>query len=266
MHKPDPLATLRFDRLTPDGESSFIDRPIAEEVPVAIEFNGVGYAVLMATPADIGDLVNGFALAERLAEPQDLPLDVDVHRADQGLIARATLPPARTDALLDRVRHRVSDSSCGLCGIENLEQAIRPLPRVTARSAATPAAIFRALDDLSAHQPLNKATGAAHAAAWAGPDGAIRLVREDVGRHNAFDKLIGAMAGFGEGWGGGFALLTSRCSFELVEKAVLSGCPLLVTMSAPTRLAADRAAAAGLPLVVLARRDALLLQGHIAGA
>lgn len=266
MHKPDPLATLRFDRLTPDGVATPIDRAIADEVPVAIEFNGVGYAVLMATPADIGDLVTGFALAERLAEPQDLPLDVDVHRTEQGLVARATLPPARTDALLDRVRHRVSDSSCGLCGIENLEQAIRPLPPVTARSRATSAAIFRALEDLPAHQPLNKATGAAHAAAWCGEDGAVRLVREDVGRHNAFDKLIGAIARVKEDWGGGFALLSSRCSFELVEKAVLSGCPLLVTVSAPTRLAADRAAAAGLPLVVLARRDALLLQGPIAGA
>lgn len=266
MHKPDPFATLRFDRFMPDGEAAPVDRPIAEEVPVAIEFNGFGYAVLMATPADIGDLVTGFALAERLAECHDLPLEVDVHRAEQGLVARATLPPNRTEALLDRVRHRMSDSSCGLCGIENLEQAIRPLPVVTARSGATSGAIFRALGDLSPHQPLNTATGAAHAAAWCGPDGAIRLVREDVGRHNAFDKLIGAMARAGEGWGGGFALLSSRCSFELVEKAVLSGCPLLVTVSAPTGLAADRAAAAGLPLVVLARRDALLLQGHIAGA
>lgn len=253
---------LTFDRLTPDGGTQAIDRALAEEVPVAIEFNGIGYAVLMATPSDIGDLVLGFALAERLIGPDDAVLDVDTHRTEQGIVARATLPPDRTDALLERVRHRVSESSCGICGIENLEQAIRPLPHVTSETRADRAAIFRALEALYDHQPLNAATGAAHAAAWVGADGAIRLVREDVGRHNAFDKLIGAMAYLGADWDGGFALLSSRCSYELVEKAVLSQCPLLVTISAPTRLAATRAEEAGLPLVVLARGDALLLRGH----
>jgi FdhD protein len=255
-------AWLAFDRLTPDGETVTMDRALADEVPVAIEFNGIGYAVLMATPTDIGDLVQGFALAERLIGPDDAPFDVDTHRTDQGIVARATLPPSRTDLLLERVRHRASDSSCGICGIENLEQAIRPLPPVTAVSRADRTAIFRALALLGDHQPLNAATGAAHAAAWVGADGAIRLAREDVGRHNAFDKLIGAMKRAGADWDGGFALLSSRCSYELVEKAVLSQCPLLVTISAPTRLAAARASAAGLPLVVLARPDAVLHQGN----
>src|SRR3546814_9753996 len=108
---------------------------------------------------------------------------------------------------------------------------------------------------LGDHQPLNAATGAAHSAAWAGADGAIRLVREDVGRHNAFDKLIGAMRRADADWGGGFALLSSRCSYALVEKAALSNCPLLVPISAPTRLAAERARAVALPLVVLARAE-----------
>ncbi|WP_088183350.1 formate dehydrogenase accessory sulfurtransferase FdhD [Sphingobium sp. Z007] len=254
--------SLRFDRLTPDGGTAAIDRTLAEEVPVAIEFNGIGYAVLMATPSDIGDLVLGFALAERLIGPEDGAFDVDAYRTDQGIVARATLPSGRTDALLERVRHRVSESSCGICGIENLEQAIRPLPRVAATSRTDRAAIFRALDALDDHQPLNAATGAAHAAAWVGADGMIRLVREDVGRHNAFDKLIGAMARIGADWDGGFALLSSRCSYELVEKAVLADCPLLVTISAPTRLAVSRAEEAGLPLVVLARRDAMLLRSN----
>ncbi|WP_232313886.1 formate dehydrogenase accessory sulfurtransferase FdhD [Sphingobium sp. TCM1] len=252
------LVRLSFDRLTPDGATQAVERALAEEVPVAIEFNGIGYAVLMATPQHLDDLVLGFALAERLIGPEDAPFDVDVHRTAQGIIARATLPPERTGALLDRVRHRATDSACGLCGIENLEQAIRPLPRVSAATRADRAAIFRALAALGDHQPLNAATGAAHAAAWVGADGAIRLVREDVGRHNAFDKLVGAMMRACAGWDGGFALLSSRCSYELVEKAALADCPLLVTISAPTRLAADRAAEAGLPLVVLARSDALL--------
>lgn len=256
------LSSLSFDRLTPDGGTEAITRALAEEVPVAIEYNGAGYAVLMATPTDIGDLVQGFSLAERLVSGGDALLDVDVHRTDSGVIARATLPPHRIEGLFDRVRHRASDSSCGLCGIENLEQAIRPLPRVTTTSLADRAAIFRALEALRDHQPLNAATGAAHAAALVGADGAIRLVREDVGRHNAFDKLIGAMARMGAAWEGGFALLSSRCSYELVEKAALADCPLLVTISAPTRLATERAAAAGLPLVALARSDALLLRGN----
>jgi FdhD protein len=250
-----------FLRLTPDGGQAPIERMLAQEVPVAIEYNGIGYAVLMATPDHLEDLVQGFTLAERLVMPGDPLLSVDVHATDRGLIARATLPPDRAGALLDRVRHRASDSSCGLCGIENLEQAIRDLPPVTARSGADHGAIFRALDALSDHQPMNAATGAVHAAAWAGADGAIRLAREDVGRHNAFDKLIGAMRRQEAGWDGGFALLSSRCSYELVEKAVLANCPLLVTISAPTQLAADRAAQAGLPIVVLARRDAALAQG-----
>ena len=253
--------SLSFDRLTPDGASSPVSRMLAEEVPVAVEFNGIGYAVLMATPQDIGDLVLGFALAERLVSPEDPPLEVDAHRTDAGIIARATLPLSGADRLLDRVRHRASESSCGICGIENLEQAIRPLPPVSTQSQVTRDAIFHALNMLGDHQPLNAATGAVHAAAWVGGDGTIRLVREDVGRHNAFDKLIGAMWRTGADWDGGFALLSSRCSYELVEKAVLANCPLLVTISAPTRLAMDRAVSAGLPLIVLARPDAVLAKG-----
>ena len=259
------FAQLTFDRVMPVGSIDELTRAIADEVPVAIEFNGLGYAVLMATPADIPDLVLGFAIAERLIGSNDPAFDVDVHATDRGIVARATLPQTRTANLLDRVRHRASDSSCGICGIENLEQAIRPLPRVTARSTADRGAIFRALDTLKDHQRLNAATGAVHAAACVAADGEIRFVREDVGRHNAFDKLVGTMRRIGAGWDGGFALLSSRCSFELVEKAVLSNCPLLVTISAPTRLALDRADAAGLPLIVLARRDAVLVRGFLAG-
>jgi FdhD protein len=148
-----------------------------------------------------------------------------------------------------------------LCGIENLEQALRPLPALLPTSTAGPAAIFHALEALRAHQPLNMATGAVHAAALCAADGAIRIAREDVGRHNAFDKLIGAMARADMTWDGGFALLSARCSYELVEKAVLAGCPLLVTVSMATSLAVERAAEAGLELIALARSDAMLASG-----
>lgn len=187
--------------------------------------------------------------------------EVALHPAESGTLLRIFLRADHADAVFERIRHRVADSSCGLCGIENFEQALRPLPMVKATSAAEPHAIFRALKALSEFQMLNRATGTVHAAALCGPDGEIRLVREDAGRHNAFDKLIGAMLRAGFAWDGGFALLTSRCSYELVEKAVLAGCPLLITISGPTSLAAERAKAAGLALAVLARPDAVLTNG-----
>ncbi|ATE66443.1 formate dehydrogenase accessory sulfurtransferase FdhD [Rhizorhabdus dicambivorans] len=248
-----------FHRIARDGTGGEIERVLADETPIAIEYNGLGYAVLMASAADLEDLAHGFSRAERLIEAAAQIVEVEAHQAERGVILRITLPPDRIDRVADRVRHRVSESSCGLCGIENLEQALRPLPRVEAGEAPADAAVFAALDALEALQPLNAATGAAHAAALCGRDGAIRLVREDVGRHNAFDKLNGAMLRAGLGWDGGFALLSSRCSYELVEKAALAGCPTLVTVSAPTALAVDRAREAGLRLIALARRDAMLL-------
>lgn len=235
-----------------------IERAIASETPIAIEFNGIGYAVLMATPADLADLAYGFALSERLIDAAGDILDIDTHPAEGGVLLRVTLAQRLADRVIDRVRHRISESSCGLCGIENLEQALRPIPRVSAIWQGDDASIFRALAALDDNQPLNRDTRAVHGAAACSAHGVPWLVREDVGRHNAFDKLIGAMLRADMGWDGGFALLTSRCSFELVEKAVLSGCPLLATISAPTTLAVQRAEAAGLPLRVLVRSDALL--------
>lgn len=223
---------------------------------MAIEIDGVGYAVLMASPGDTSDLVAGFLRSERIvAEAGDIA-DIDVATIEQGTIARVAL--ARGGADTGRARRRASDSSCGLCGVENLEQALRALPRVAARCAAGDAAVFAARAALDAHQALNRATGAVHAAALCAADGAIRLVREDVGRHNALDKLVGAMMRGGLDWNDGFALMSSRCSYELVEKAALAGCPMLATLSAPTSLALDRAAAAGLALRVLVRADAML--------
>jgi FdhD protein len=251
-------ATRRFDRVASGGDRTGYDRIVAVEAPVAIEVDGLGYAVLMATPNDLDDLAHGFALAERLVDHVGEVVEVDTHATEAGTLLRVTLVAERHDRVADRVRHRVSESSCGLCGIENLEQALRPLPMVTARSTAGDAALFAAAAALRDHQPLAQATGATHAAALCASDGSIRLVREDVGRHNAFDKLIGAMRRGGHDWDDGFALLSSRCSFELVEKAVLAGCPMLATLSAATTLAMDRAAAAGLALRTLVRADAML--------
>jgi FdhD protein len=234
------------------------ERDLAVEAPVAIEINGIGYAVLMATPSDLDDLLFGFLLSERLIDGGADLLDHDIYEAPVGIIIRATVSPHAFEHIAQRVRHRASDTSCGLCGIENLEQALRPFPHKVPAWRGQDSAVFAALSHLPGHQTLNARTGAVHGAALCAADGAILEMREDVGRHNAFDKLIGAMTRQGRSWGDGFALLTSRCSYELVEKAVLSRCPMLATISAPTELAVQRAAEAGLALRVLARPDALL--------
>lgn len=249
----------QFDQIRSDGVHSLLMRAVAVERPIALEFSGIGYAVMMASPTDLEDFATGFALSERLIAAADAVLGIDVHARPDGDVVRVALSPECAPGLLERVRHRVSESSCGMCGIENLEQALRPLPRVTAQSFAGDGALFAALNALRALQPLNRATGAVHAAALCSADGDVLLVREDVGRHNAFDKLIGAMARAGRGWDGGFALLSSRCSYELVEKAALANCPLLVTISAATDLALQRAASCGLRVVMLARSDAVLV-------
>lgn len=250
-----------FRQISADGGDKQVERGVALERPIAVEFNGIGYAVMMATPADLVDFAYGFALAERLVDTASEVAVAETHETERGIVLRIDLVAARRERILDRVRHRVSESSCGLCGIENLDAALRPLPVVTAQPSAPPDAIFAALAAMRAHQPLSAATGAVHAAMACSADGAIRLAREDVGRHNAFDKLIGAMARSGMGWEGGFALLSSRCSYELVEKAAIAGCPMLVTVSAPTSLAISRAAEAGLALISLARDDSYLAEG-----
>jgi FdhD protein len=236
-----------------------LTRSIVVEAPVSVEVGGIGYAVMMATPADLDDYAVGFALNEGLVESADQIARIDVHPIEGGWALRIWLPPERNAIALERARKRVSESSCGLCGIENIEEVLRPLPPVTARIATERTAIAAALAALGEHQPLGRATGAVHAAAFCSPDGAIRLVREDVGRHNALDKLIGALAQAGVDPGAGFILLSARCSYELVEKTVRAGCPMLVTISAPTSLATERAVQAGLTLVALARTDSALV-------
>ncbi|MEO5707753.1 MAG: formate dehydrogenase accessory sulfurtransferase FdhD [Alteraurantiacibacter sp.] len=240
------------------GTTSPSQRNWVPETPVALEFNGLAYAVMMATPADLEDFALGFALTEGLAaSPADVA-DLAVVEVEKGWIVRAQLSGLGIDKLTERVRTRVAESSCGLCGIENLEAVARPLPPVPVHPAIDPQAIFSALGQLRDHQPLTKATGAAHAAAWVDSGGRIVLTREDVGRHNAMDKLIGAMAARHLPMAGGFILSTARCSYEIVEKAVRAGATTLVTVSLPTSMAVERAKAAGLSLWCLARDDSVL--------
>lgn len=236
-----------------------IARIVPAETPVAIEFNGIGYAVMMATPTDLDDFVSGFALSEGLARPDEIDA-VHLHQTGGGWVARANLPERSLPRLLERARTRVSESSCGICGIDSIAAALAPLDPVEAVPVRlAPAAIHTALSALRDHQRIGTATGAAHAAAFCSADGEIIQLREDVGRHNALDKLVGALGRQGIDRGAGFALLSARCSQELVEKTVRAGIPVLVTISAPSSLAIARAKEGRLTLLALARNDSVLI-------
>ncbi len=251
---------FRFSVCKPDGGTNEdIERAIIVEAPVAIEFNGIGYAVMMATPIDLNDFAIGFALSEKLIDRADQISIIEAYEAATGWVLRIQLPPEKAEKVIARARQRVSESSCGLCGMDNLDEVMRPLPLVTARIDVADEAIFSALQVLRAHQTLNAQTGASHAAAFCAPDGSILMVREDVGRHNALDKVIGALATAGIEPSTGFLLLTARCSFELAQKAILANCPVLVTISAATDLAITTAIRSNLRLISLARHDGALV-------
>ena len=241
-----------------DGNRSSIVRDWVPEAPIALEFNGLAYAVMMATPADLEDFVRGFAITEGLASDASQVGEISIAQTDKGIIARTSLAGLGVEKLQERVRMRVAESSCGLCGVENLEAVSKELPKVPPHDALRYDAVFRAVGSLAERQVLNQSTGAAHAAAFASVDGAVRSVREDVGRHNAVDKLIGALAAEKIDPSEGFFISTARCSYEIVGKVVNAGGVALVTVSLPTSFAIERARKAGLSLCCLARDDSYL--------
>ena len=232
-----------------------IERAVPEETAVGISYDSEAYAVLMATPADVADLALGFTVSERIAKAGEV-LDVRVSEHDEGLVADVLLSKAGAATAKDRRRRNMEGrSSCGLCGIQSPEDALRALPVLPDGFAVTRTAIQAALTELEGLQTLGQATRATHAAALADRDGGILLVREDVGRHNALDKLIGAALKAGQDMTASVVIVTSRCSYEMVEKTVLAGAPVIVAISAPTALAIRKAEGANLTLVALARHD-----------
>jgi len=257
LHLAAPLNARRVQFATMD--TGPCDRVLAPEVPIAFEFNGLAYAVMMASPSDLPDFATGFALSEGLVRDADEIIDIAPARVERGVIVRVVLEDARAAPLRDRLRLRLVEGSCGLCGLESIDEVLRPLPALSGHPRFDKPALARAVQGLRAHQPMQEATGAMHAAAFCLDDGTIAAVREDVGRHNALDKLIGCLAREGRDPADGFFLLSSRCSYELVEKTVRAGCPALVTISAPSDLAVSRAKEAGLTLVALARSDSALV-------
>lgn len=223
---------------------------LAEEVPVNLAYNGRPHVVMMATPSDLEDFARGFSISESVLASAAMIRGIVVTPVEGGIVVDiATVPGA--DVAPDRQSRALEGrSGCGVCGLERLDQVVRDVRPVRGQAPDTDA-ISRAFAALPAHQVMNSVNHSVHAAAWADMSGAIHLVREDVGRHNALDKLIGAMAAAGTDPGAGFCVMTSRCSFELVQKAAAVGIPCLVTVSAPTSLALDLARRAGMTLAAL---------------
>ncbi|HEU4663573.1 MAG TPA: formate dehydrogenase accessory sulfurtransferase FdhD [Dokdonella sp.] len=238
------------------------DDCVAEEVPVALVYNGRPHVVMMATPCDLDDFALGFSLSEAVIGDAS-ELDVVATRTLlEGIELELRVPAARADALEQRKRNLTGRSGCGLCGAQALEDALRQPPPVADGPRIDARALERALAGLQARQPLAAATGATHAAGWAGTDGEIALVREDVGRHNALDKLLGALVRGGLDARAGFVVVTSRASYEMVQKAATLGVGLLAAISAPTALAIQLAMQARVTLVGFARGDQCVVYAH----
>ncbi len=248
-------------RVARDG--TVIDRidVLAEETPVALVYNGISHAVMMASPADFEDFALGFSVSEGIADKDDVG-EIEAVAVDAGIEVRIELSSRAFWRLKERRRTLAGRTGCGLCGVDSLEQTVRVMEPVTADIRVSLDAIHRALDNLPEAQTHNRATRSMHAAAFATQQGELRLVREDVGRHNALDKLIGAMLRAGIEPASGVCLITSRCSYEMVQKAVVTGFPILVAVSAPTLMARRLAEAHNLTLVALARHDSAVLVSH----
>jgi len=235
---------------------------LAEEVPVALEYNGIGHAVMLASPADLEDFALGFSLSEGIVDTHEDVLGMEVDVVPTGIRLALHITGGCFARLRERRRLLAGRTGCGLCGVDSLDQVRRPLRAVTAPATLDAAALQRALGDLGSHQPVQRQTGATHAAAWLAGDGSILCAREDVGRHNALDKLIGALVGGGFDPHAGFALVTSRASFEMVQKAASAGVPLLAAVSAPTGYAIRLAAEVGLTLAGFVRAGRHALYSH----
>ncbi len=243
-----------------ESSVSAVVEQIAEETPIALVYNGVPHVVVMASPADLEDLALGFSLSEAVIESAAELGGIEIVPEQTGYSIYLSIPPERVAAIAKRRRNMTARTGCGVCGAETIEQAMRRVPMVAAPKGAAAQRLLRqaivdAMKQLPALQTLNAATGATHAAAWANLDGQLQLVREDVGRHNALDKLIGALSSGGINTAQGFAVITSRASYEMVQKAAMAGIGLLAAVSAPTALAVRIACEAGVTLAGFVRGE-----------
>jgi FdhD protein len=259
-HQSHPGASISSSRSAPvlrvgSHGATQDNREVPEETPVALVHDGSTTAVMMATPADLHDLAIGFSLTEGIiAEVADIE-GLEIVETELGIEARMWLSRSRAQTLAGRRRYLAGPTGCGLCGIESLTEAMRAVPKAPEGFHMSPAEVRVALEALPEHQALGAATRAVHAAGWWATSGGFTCLREDVGRHNALDKLVGALAASDKPRPDGALFLTSRISVEMVQKAAVMGAQVLVAVSAPTALAIRTAEAAAMTLVGVARRD-----------
>jgi FdhD protein len=257
----DPVRTV-VRKVWHAGSASESARVIPEETALALTYNGGTYAVMMGTPQDLEDFAIGFSLNEGIIQSLDDIESLDVVSLDEGIELRMWLVQSKADRLSERRRHIAGPTGCGICGIDSIAEAVRPAAIVAAGGSFSPQQVTAAIQSMPSLQAINVATRAVHAAAfWTGAAGIVAL-REDVGRHNALDKLAGALARQKVAAGDGMVLLTSRVSVEMVQKTAAMGAPLMVAVSAPTALAVRMADAAGITLAAIARADGFEVFTH----
>lgn len=235
---------------------------VAEETPVALEYNGISHATMLASPADLEDYALGFSLTEGIVDhPADVR-SIEIVPQFNGIVVQVEISSACAARLKTRRRAMAGRTGCGLCGVETLPEVLRQVPTVPDAPAVPLAAVLRAMHAMRASQALHDITGATHAAAWADATGQVHLVREDVGRHNALDKLVGALARQGVVPHGGLALVSSRASFEMAQKCAAAGIGILAAVSAPTALAIRVAQNTNLALLGFVRNADATLYSH----
>jgi FdhD protein len=257
----DPVRTV-VRKVWHAGSASESARVIPEETALALTYNGGTYAVMMGTPRDLEDFAIGFSLNEGIIRSLDDIESLDVVSLDEGIELRMWLAQSRADRLSERRRHIAGPTGCGICGIDSIAEAVRPAAIVSPGGSFSPQQVTAAIQSIPSLQTINVATRAVHASAfWTRAAGIVAL-REDVGRHNALDKLAGALARQKVAAGDGMVLLTSRVSVEMVQKTAAMGAPLMVAVSAPTALAVRMADAAGITLAAIARADGFEVFTH----
>ncbi len=244
------------------GCSLELDDWVSEEVPIALEFNGIAHAVMLATPCDLEDFALGFGLSEGIFEDRAELYGCELNVSALGITLSMEVSSRSFTSLKNRRRTLAGRTGCGVCGTESLANVLRPTPSVLTNVHFECKDILAAMRSMQDGQMLNAITGSMHAAAWCDINGEVRLLREDVGRHNALDKLVGALAKAGLKANHGFIAVTSRASIEMVQKAAMAKVPLLAAISAPTQLAVDAARHSGMSLVGLARQNGLVIYAH----
>jgi FdhD protein len=256
-----PLSTFNVTQWC-DGNLQNAQDCLAEETPVALIYNGVSHAVMLATAQDLEDFALGFSLSEGLVQNASELYGIEVQVRKNGIELHCEIASERFSQLKERRRTLAGKTGCGLCGAENLAQAMRYPAALKTQHQFEAASITRGLQAIQSQQVLQQQTGATHASAYVLADGTVSLVREDVGRHNALDKLVGALAKQVNDKAG-FIITTSRASFEMVQKTASAGISMLVAVSAPTGLAVRVAEQCGLTLVGFARENRYVIYSHV---